>query len=127
MLLGWKNDPETRNNAIVTSAEIRLDDHMRWLTSTLGNPGINLQVILMDGEPVGDVRIDYETEISIRLDPKHRGKGLATQVIAMMIGAYEAKILPHNIASLRAFIKNGYLPVRFVEGVTSYYIFKNYS
>lgn len=123
LLLGWKNEEDTRKNSIVTDAVIEFSDHLQWLTKRLQADPLNFWVILLDDEPVGDVRLEGQ-EISIRMDKKYRGMGLATQAIAMFSGPLCAKIRTHNIASMRVFLANGFRPVEHVECDAPYLIFK---
>lgn len=125
-LLRWKNEEDTRKNSIVTDAMIDLDDHIKWLTKTLADSTVEFYIILDDGERVGDVRLNHveETEISIRMDKKCRGRGLATQVISMFKAPLLAKIRAHNVASMRVFITNGFRPDEYVEKPVPYYIFR---
>ena len=115
-LLELKNDYDTRNNSIVTTDEIKLENHLKWLENRLKSPGMNL--ILVDGQPVGDLRFDYgeETELSIRIHPSQRGKGIATQAIALAGDNLIAHIIEGNVASMRAFIENGFKPIDYIKG-----------
>lgn len=126
-LLKWKNEQDTRNNSIVSTQPITLVNHMEWLKKTLADPNISFYIIDINGEPAGDVRLNYsdnETEISIRMDKKYRGMGLATQVIGMFHGHLIAKIVAHNIPSMRVFIANGYRPAKFLTEPVPHYIFE---
>lgn len=123
MLLGWKNEEDTRKNSIATDAVIEMVDHMSWLSKRLQDTPLNFWVILLDDEPVGDLRLEGQ-EISIRMDKKYRGMGLATQVIAMFSGPLVAKVRTHNIASMRVFLANGFRPIEHVDCNSPYLIFK---
>lgn len=136
-LLKWKNELDTRMNSIVTDEEIKIDDHLIWLAKTLADRDVEFWIIEKDGEAIGDLRLNHrerESEISIRLDKRFRGKGVATEVIGMVNPGsipkgrrLVAKIRAHNIASMRSFIVNGFRPERFIESPVSYYVFKKYS
>lgn len=128
-LLKWKNEEDTRKNSIVTGEMIKLEDHLVWLKKTLEDPSIDFWIIEDDGLPMGDLRLNHgrtETEISIRLDKASRGKGLATAVVGMVECSNKlvAKIVAHNLASMRVFISNGYKPYEYIQGEVNYYIFK---
>ena len=58
ILLEWRNDPETRI-ASHNTAEVQRNDHISWLSRTLGNPERRLYVAEEDGDPVGTVRADF--------------------------------------------------------------------
>jgi RimJ/RimL family protein N-acetyltransferase len=126
MLLGWKNEEDTRRNSIVTDKVIAVADHLKWLERTLADDSVELYVIEDSGFPIGDVRLDKgaETEISIRMDASCRGRGLATQVIAMFKSPLTAKIRVHNVASMRVFIANGYRPEEYVAEPAPHLIFR---
>lgn len=124
VLLGWKNDADTRKNAILTDAVIEMENHLVWLENRLQRG--EFYIILLDGVMAGDVRIERDGsvgEISIRIDPKFRGNGLATQVIPMFGGELVAKIRAHNIPSMRVFIANGFKPLEYIEKPVPYYLF----
>lgn len=126
-LLRWKNEEDTRKNSIVTDAVIDLFDHMEWLKKTLADPTVEFYIIKDGSQSVGDVRLNHgekETEISIRMDKSCRGRGLATQVIAMFKSPLTAKIRVHNVASMRVFIANGYRPEEFIAEPAPYLIFR---
>ena len=106
-MLEWKNYPETRKFAIYTHDEIKKEDHEEWLK----NYFIWFQVIENNKEPIGAVRI-IGNELSIWIDRKFWGLGIATRVIKRVsqTGMY-ARIVNGNAASLRAFVKSGFIPV----------------
>lgn len=123
MLLRWKNDPLTIKNSIVTDKLITMKNHLRWLRKHLGE----ISIIIVDNTPVGDVRIS-NGEIAIKLDIKYRGRGLGAEAIKLASRGKKltAKIVKHNIPSMRVFIQNGYLPVGLRrEGTVEYYVFTN--
>lgn len=133
LLLKWKNEADTRANSIVTGAHIKMVNHLKWLKAALKDPAISsFDIILVDGKAVGDVRVNWvigkggnmEKEISIRMDKKCRGRGLATQVIAMFDSPMTAKIRVHNVASMRVFIANGYRPEEYIAEPAPYLIFR---
>ena len=85
LLLGWRNDPRTRqasrSTTVVTPAE-----HLAWLRGVGADPGRLLLVVDHEDEPVGTVRFDRRDgdgwEVSITVAPEHRGRGLAGAVLA---------------------------------------------
>lgn len=126
-MLEWKNYPETRQFAIVGLFEIRREEHIKWLEQNVQY----FQIIEVDGKKAGAVRINGG-EISIWIDRDFRGKGLATDVIkSVSQPGMIAKIVDGNIASMRAFIKCGYVPISYIKGIdnfitrtVNFYIFK---
>lgn len=121
LLLSWKNEEDTRKNSIATDAVIQMEDHLKWLSERVLRE--EFYIILLDDQAVGDVRLEGD-EISIRMDKKYRGMGLATQVIAQFPYANTAKIRTHNVASMRVFLANGFRPAEHVGGEAPYLIFK---
>lgn len=125
-MLEWKNYEETRKYAIFSHDEIKREDHYRWLPDNIQY----FRVIETDlGQPVGAIRLQGN-EISIWLDREFRNEGLAFKAITKIWeeGTTEggsqtiiAKIVDGNIASLRAFIRAGFLPVSHQD---NHYIFE---
>lgn len=85
LLLGWRNDPRTRQSSR-TTAVVPLAEHLTWLRGVLADPDRLLYVVERDGEPVGTVRFDLREpglwEVSITLAPSWRGRGLSSAVLA---------------------------------------------
>lgn len=116
-MLEWKNYPETRQFAIKTPDEVKLEDHLKWLEKnlqyfwTITDGNRNTHPLLY-----GAVRV-VDGEISIWIDRQFWGQGIATWAIkqAARKGAYIAKIVEGNLGSMRAFIKSGYIPVEYVS------------
>lgn len=112
-MLEWKNYPETRKFAIASHDEIKIENHLKWLES-------NIQYFQMIDDK-GAIRIQ-DNEVSIWIDRQFWGEGLASKAIKLVSkNGFIAKIVEGNIASMRAFLKAGYLPVSYQDG---YYIFK---
>lgn len=117
-MLGLKNDPDTRIFAIKTQEEIKREDHIKWLSSHF----MWMSVIETDyGARVGAMRI-FSNEVSIWIDKPYRGLGLATEVLRRETekGMY-ARIVHGNVASIRSFVKAGFVPV---GGEINYYILR---
>ncbi len=128
-LLKWKNEADTRRNSLLPEVVIEMKDHLVWLERTLSDPSVQFFIIEKDGRAVGDLRLNEgsdETEVSIRLDREFRGQGLATRVISMVPRGKPlmAKIVSHNIPSMRVFIANGYRPAEYCDTTPSYYVFR---
>lgn len=95
-------------------------DHARWFAARLQDPRGRLWIALLDGCPVGVVRIDRARDatatagrISIVLDPSVRGRGLGRRVIALACaadgGPVVAEILVDNHASRACFEAAGFV------------------
>jgi hypothetical protein len=57
LLLGWRNDPQTKANSRNTE-RVRLAEHQQWLAQTLQNLDRQLYIAEVDGTPLGTVRAD---------------------------------------------------------------------
>lgn len=120
LLLGWRNDPRTRQSSR-TTAMIPLADHLRWLRGVLADPDRLLYVVERDGVPAGTVRFDLREpglwEVSITVAPSWRGKGLSGAVLAegerMLLARHQAvqilaAVHEDNAASTALFERAGY-------------------
>ena len=130
-LLAWRNDPETRAQ-FREQEVVQAKDHLAWLKKTLADPSVRLYVA-DDNEQGGSIataRLDLVkrkteewAECSVTVEPLARGKGYAAQVIARLVAAAQewpvagliANVKPTNYASLRAFARCGFQPVKFGE------------
>ena len=101
LLLGWRNDPETRAASHQTEP-VRHADHIDWLRRVLANPGRQLFVALEQGEPVGTLRADFADgvhELSWTVAPEARGRGVGKRMVALLAARFNAPV--------RAEIKRG--------------------
>jgi len=121
-LLDLKNDPEVRKWAIVTHQEIKRENHLFWLEKKLKEKGIYFYILIEDDNCVGDLRVEADREISVRIVKEFRGKGLARQALGLIAGKFYAKIVEGNLASMNLFIKSGFKFTDYKEGV---YLLKN--
>ena len=84
LLLGWRNDPETRKQSRNTG-EAELVGHIAWLTKSLTIPNHKLYIAEDGGIPVGTVRADEDTdgytEVSYTVAPSARGKGYGKSMV----------------------------------------------
>ncbi|WP_410587253.1 GNAT family N-acetyltransferase [Amycolatopsis sp. lyj-23] len=121
LLLGWRNDPRTRQASRSTTV-VALDEHLAWLRGVLADPGRLLLVVDHEDEPVGTVRFDrrddHGWEVSITVAPGHRGRGLAGAVLAegeraardrLGVRVVLAAVHQDNAASARLFDGAGYV------------------
>jgi UDP-2,4-diacetamido-2,4,6-trideoxy-beta-L-altropyranose hydrolase len=107
-----------RNPAVPTAEE-----HSKWFSKMLANADVFFLLIEVDGECAGSVRLDpiYHDgpdafEISIAVDPNFHGRGIGAAALllarrALAGAAFEAEILPENIASQRLFSAAGFRKV----------------
>lgn len=118
-MLSLKNYPETRRFAIATHAEIKKEDHYKWLEGHISE----FKTIFNDrGEAVGAIRIaeienayqNKDHEVSIWIDRSLWRSGIATYILQHECErGMIAKIVEGNIASMRAFIRAGFLPTTY--------------
>ena len=86
LLLEWRNDPQTRI-ASHNTAEVKIDEHISWLTRVLNNQNRRLLIAEEDGVPVGTVRADYSDgvyELSWTVAPNARGRGVGKRMVALL-------------------------------------------
>lgn len=117
-MLELKNYPETRQYAITSHDEIKMEDHLKYLEA-------NLQYfkVIEDnvGQPMGVFRLK-DNEVSIWIKKELWKMGIATYVLQHETDrSMFARIVAGNISSMRAFIRAGFLPKSFQD---NYYIFK---
>ena len=107
LMLEWKNYPETRKFAIVSSRKIKLQDHLRWLPKNLKY----FKIIEEDGIALGAIRVENR-EISIWIDRALWNLGYAKMAIKRVARkGYRAKIVNDNKASIAAFKACGFKQV----------------
>lgn len=137
-MLELKNDPITREFAILTHDEIQRDAHIAWLEKHLHE----FQVIQeFRDRNIGAVRVQDVTiptppgyaktysgsdlEVSIWIASKYRGCGWGSDALrSVRKMRMSAKIVIGNVPSMRAFIKAGFHPEKLVDN--TYYIFRYY-
>lgn len=117
-VLRWRNDEAAVRFS--PSGAVDPERHAVWFAGRLADPGTQLFMARLDGNDVGFVRVDVRTgagEVSIAVAPEHRGRGLATRMLAaaqealppdQQVVALTATIHPGNEASVRAFHKAGF-------------------
>ncbi len=119
----WANDEATRA-ASFDSGPIAWNSHQNWFEERLQNPNCLLLVCGNDrGQSLGLVRFDLagdKATISINLDPRMRGQGLASFIIVRAVDELfkrcgilqvSAFIKPQNLLSARAFVRAGFSDV----------------
>lgn len=120
LLWEWANDSQVRA-ASFSSEPISWNAHIEWFTQKLHEQGCWIWIAEVDEkQPVGQVRVDAqsaEPEIHISVAKGWRGHGLASQLIRQATQSFleserrnrlHAYIKPDNMASLRAFEKEGF-------------------
>jgi RimJ/RimL family protein N-acetyltransferase len=118
----WRNDHLTRENSLRTEP-IAWEDHCAWLHRQLADPDIRLYVL--EDRTYGAVaQVRYErqcdslAEVHITVAPAVRGRGVGTQALRMtlplalrslQVRRVTARIKKGNEASLRAFLRSGFI------------------
>ena len=116
----WRNAEETRRH-IFNSEPISLDKHRRWFMESLENPNRQILIAELHGRSAGVLRYDIDGRlavISIYTVPGIKGYGIGTQIIRTGsdwlhrhfpdVHKIQAKVLPENVISKRAFVNAGY-------------------
>jgi len=121
LLLGWRNEPETRRQSL-HQAPISPEQHRRWFRDRLARPAeCRIYIAEIECAPVGQARVDLtgegRGEISVAVAAGFRGRGLGRALIAkateraaaeLGAGSVIAVVKKENAASLRAFEAAGY-------------------
>lgn len=132
-LFDWRNDPITRANSFTTDV-LDFKEHESWFSRSLARDDRLILIGLRQETKVGMCRFDSssvgaQTEVSINLDPKLRGQGLAAPLlIASMIffrgistNAVVARVKNANCASRRAFERAGFVAGSYNKHETEYF------
>lgn len=117
-MLELKHYPETKQFSLIAYDEIKREDHLKYIEQYLEH----FQIIEgRNGDALGALRIQ-DNEVSIWISRNYWEMGFATFVLQRHTNkGMTAKIVPANIASMRCFIRAGFLPKSFQDG---YYIFQ---
>lgn len=124
-LWSWRNDPATVS-ASISSVPVSWPAHEVWFEGILADSERALYVGELGdtGDKVGMCRFDLDekgtlAEVSINLNPVHRGKKLSPALLVAAIQAFRAEfgglsltatIRADNVASIRLFSSAGFTP-----------------
>lgn len=104
-LFEWRNDPETRKASHSTEL-VEVADHLQWLKASLCHQDRRLYIAEKKHIPVGTVRADFDKgawTLSWTVAPRHRGKGIASKMLALIVKEFDepllAQVKADNIAS----------------------------
>ena len=116
-VLAWRNDSDSVA-ASLTGAAVAPDEHAAWFGRRMGD----IRIAEDDGEPVGQVRLDPDGELSIAVAPEARGRGYASRMIEAAVALapgplVTARVKEDNARSLRAFARAGFAETRREGGV----------
>ncbi|NLQ17687.1 GNAT family N-acetyltransferase [Marinomonas sp. M1K-6] len=134
LLLLWRNDVETRQASHNTD-EVVLSSHLIWLEASLSKPDQRrLWVAEMMGKAVGTCRADRvenRWELSWTVAPEARGKGVAHQMLSVLVsyldGPLVAQVRSDNMASIKVVERAGFAFDKEESGVLYYVFFRQSS
>jgi RimJ/RimL family protein N-acetyltransferase len=120
----WANDKLVRENSF-KSEPIDFNSHCNWFNNCLISDSTDMFIFYSQPDtPLGIVRFQQKNEneavISISVDQKQRGKGIAKQILSIGSQYYKginlyisivAYIKPSNLASIKTFKNVGYKEV----------------
>jgi|tagenome__1003787_1003787.scaffolds.fasta_scaffold20984914_5 spore coat polysaccharide biosynthesis protein SpsF len=119
--LACRNDTEAVRHSR-SHRMIGREEHARWFTAKVDDPGVRLRVGTLHGEAVGTVRVDVRGgrgEVGVAVAPGFRGQGLGTALLEALLAdvgadpqvlALTASVHEGNTASMRAFARVGFHP-----------------
>ena len=105
LVFDWSNDPEVRA-ASFSSDPICWPEHVSWFEQWLSDSRCEFYIIEDNEQPVGQVRFRVDAAgtavLSISIDSRNRGRGLAAEILAKGT----AQVLRRqDVACVRAFTK----------------------
>jgi len=115
-LLAWRNAPAVRAASLNTN-EINETEHKVWYVEALKDPNIIVFIAEMGNHAVGMIRFNRNADhgrISILLDPRFHGRGLAKPMLKKAIAAtddianFTAEVRADNMPSLALFHSCGF-------------------
>jgi len=131
-ILSWRNDLHTRNMSFDTSL-VSSEDHVRWFGGALQSDDHYFYIGIQYGQKIGVCRYHLsldrlQCEVSINLNPQHRGRGLAEPFLLLSMEQFLslhavpvlARIKNGNIASIRTFEACGYEQLPSSNGALAY-------
>ena len=120
-LFAWRNDLHTRKMSM-SSELISFESHLIWFRSILDDKNQFLYIGLNEVDKIGFCRFNLNqkemiAEVSINLNPSMRGKKYSFQLLSLTMEQYFkeqktdliANIKKENLASIRLFVKSGFL------------------
>lgn len=124
LLWEWVNDPDVRASSF-ESDPIPWETHVTWFRGKRGDPHCHIYILLdQDDHPIGQVRFDIQSDssaevvINIGIARHQRRRGYGVEALrlacehffeAASMQPIVAYIKPHNLASIRAFEKAGFV------------------
>ncbi len=118
-MLSLKNDPDTRFFSLLTSQEIKREDHIKFLEKN-----IQYFTVMVTGNDtrVGAFRIQ-DNEVSVWVDKNYRKQRFAYFALLEVVKpGMKAKVVIENLPSMRLFFKLGFMPIGFKQVPLDHYI-----
>jgi len=123
----WANDPVARALSFSTE-KIPWEKHVAWFESKRTDPSIHFFIAVDKNDvPAGQIRFQINGQaavVSVSLAPEQRGRGYGAKIIQMgtrelwvttKTNIIHAYIKQDNIASIRAFVKAGFISAGMAE------------
>lgn len=120
-LLTWRNDPAAVKFS-ASGSTIDGDEHRRWFSSVLAEPRTRVWIAEVDGDPVGQMRVDVSQAVgivSIGVAPEARGQGVGRRLLARLANlvGFQATVLvaqvhPGNEPSRALFEGQGFVQTK---------------
>lgn len=117
----WANDPVVRSNSFNTE-HIPYEEHVNWYNKAMNSSDVAMFVLMKDQIPIGQIRInisDSAAEISYSISSEFRGNGYGGKIVSLLldriinempaIRIIRARVKPENTASVRVFLKEGFV------------------
>lgn len=141
-LFEWRNDLHSRE-ASTNSGLVSWEDHENWFSTKLESKDTYIFVFELDStgtQKAGMTRFDLDrelgsAEVSINLNPKYRGHGLAGKMLAKSlthffaveegINVITASIRGSNVASTKIFVRAGFREDSAGEDFVHYSLVRN--
>lgn len=127
-LYNLKNDKDVLKNSYIIREEISIPQYHEWFIHKIEES--TFLIILLNNKPIGDIRIDDDGEISVRVIKRYRNKGYAKKALNIIINQNEyyekfyAWIIDGNIASMKLFLSLGFRLVQYEKfGEIGRYLF----
>lgn len=121
LLFQWVNDNEVRKNSFNVE-KIQYEDHVKWFKNKMDSHNQYMFILYDEEGPKGQIRVDIEENkggIGYSIDSKYRGKGYGSKILELIereilirniqIHKLIGEVKYSNIASQKAFEKNGYV------------------
>ncbi len=116
MLHKWVNEPDSLAQKNTTQEPVPWNVHNLWLEARVDDPGCTIEIVELEGDPAGQVRLELKTgghHVDIYIVPEQRGRGIAHVALQDVLSRVSdrpliAEVRRNNAASLRLFLGLGF-------------------